>query len=143
METNQCQCGCGAEVKRRFLPGHDGRLKGRLITEAKDRRWWVRENAVLAMIDRGWGHFLPMDVVANIPVRSRHRGRFVETRHVESLFGVVVDETNTSHSHWSCPKTEGSGRWIKVEDHSGWLCGTCVHTHDNSELIGWRRLFAA
>lgn len=27
----QCGCGCGESVSRRFRPGHDGRLKGRLI----------------------------------------------------------------------------------------------------------------
>jgi len=25
-----CQCGCGATVRRRFLPGHDAKLKSRL-----------------------------------------------------------------------------------------------------------------
>lgn len=142
-QSRQCECGCGEAVARRFKPGHDGRLKGRLIAEARDRRWWIRENAVHAMISRGWGHFLPMDIVANIPVRSRHRGRFVETRHADGLFGVVHDEAGTSHSHWSCPQIEGESHWVQVEDHTGWLCGTCVHTHDNSELVGQRLLFAA
>lgn len=142
-QVRQCECGCGEAVARRFKPGHDGRLKGRLITEARDRRWWIRENAVLAMINRGWGHFLPMDIVASVPVRSRHRGRFVETRHADSLFGVVQDESGASHSHWSCPQIEGDSRWVSVEDHTGWLCGTCVHIHDHSELVGQRLLFAA
>lgn len=125
-------------MRRSFLPGHDGRLKGRLINEARDDRWWVREAAVIAMVERGWGHFLPMVVVAQTKVRSRHQGRFVETRHADSLFGVVTDESSVSHSHWSCPSTTGKGRWAPVED-AGWLCSTCVHTHDWSELVNTRR----
>jgi hypothetical protein len=30
-----CECGCGAAVRRRFLQGHDGRLRGRLVREAR------------------------------------------------------------------------------------------------------------
>ena len=138
--SKQCGCGCGEQVSRRFRPGHDGRLKGRLISQSKDARWWVREAAVVQMVDLGWGHFLDMDVVAQTKVRSRHQGRFVETRHVDSLFGVVADEAGTSHSHWSCPSTEGKGRWVKVKDHDGWLCSTCVHTTDWSERVGLDRL---
>jgi hypothetical protein len=29
-------CGCGAEVKSRFLPGHDAKLKSRLVTQGLD-----------------------------------------------------------------------------------------------------------
>lgn len=134
-----CECGCGEAVQRRFRPGHDGRLKGRLIHQARDPQWWVREAAVLAMVDRGWGHFLPMETVARVRVRSRHLGRFVETRHVDSLFGVVTDERGVSHSHWSCPQISGKGRWGSAED-SGWMCGTCIHTHDLTEVVGRRRV---
>jgi hypothetical protein len=141
METKRCECGCGAEVKRRFKPGHDGRLKGRLLSEARSTQWWVRERAVLAMIDRGWGHFLPMEIIAMVPVRSRHHGRFVETRHIDSLFGVVCDEKNHAHSHWSCPEQTGRGSWTNIEDNTGWLCGVCIHLHDMTEQVGMRLLF--
>jgi len=30
-----CECGCGRPARRRFLPGHDARLRGRLIREAR------------------------------------------------------------------------------------------------------------
>lgn len=142
LNSKQCGCGCGEQVSRRFRPGHDGRLKGRLINQSKDTRWWVREAAVVAMVELGWGHFLDMDVVAQTTVRSRHNGRFVETRHVDSLHGVVTDEGGNSHSHWSCPDTVGKGRWVSVQDHDGWLCGTCVHTHDWSQEVGHSRLHA-
>ncbi len=30
-----CECGCGRPVRRRFLPGHDARLRSRLLNEAR------------------------------------------------------------------------------------------------------------
>src|SRR6266498_3032490 len=30
-----CECGCGHPVRRRFLPGHDARLRSRLLVEAR------------------------------------------------------------------------------------------------------------
>jgi hypothetical protein len=30
-----CECGCGVSVRRRFLPGHDARLRSRLVKEAR------------------------------------------------------------------------------------------------------------
>jgi len=142
LNSKQCGCGCGERVSRRFKPGHDGRLKGRLISQSRDSRWWVRDAAVVTMVELGWGHFLDMAIVAQVTVRSRHNGRFVETRHADSLHGVVRDEGDSSHSHWSCPQIEGKGRWVKVEDHDGWLCGTCIHTADWSEQVGRQMLFS-
>ena len=138
-QVKQCVCGCGEQVARRFRPGHDGRLKGRLLSMAKDSRWWVREAAVVTMVEKGWGHFLPMEIVASVPVRSRHHGRFVETRHADNLIGVVTDEHGISHSHWSCPEAKGQGHWGDAQN-AGWLCGTCVHTHDLTQVVGHRRV---
>jgi hypothetical protein len=48
-----CECGCGSPVRRRFLPGHDGRLRSRLLTEAR------AGDAARRELDRlGWLHFL-------------------------------------------------------------------------------------
>jgi hypothetical protein len=30
-----CECGCGAAVSRRFLPGHDTKLRSRLLRELR------------------------------------------------------------------------------------------------------------
>ncbi len=30
-----CECGCGRPVRRRFLPGHDAKLRSRLVAEAR------------------------------------------------------------------------------------------------------------
>lgn len=33
-----CGCGCGAETRASFLPGHDAKLRSRLMTEARTRK---------------------------------------------------------------------------------------------------------
>lgn len=137
--TKTCECGCGAEVSRRFKPGHDAKLKGRLLRATKSDRAWEREAAVVELVERNWGHFVDGRTLALTPVRSRHAGRWVETRHVDSLFGTVEDEGGLSHSHWSCPEQQGKGTWTKGQG-QGWTCGTCTHTQDMSELVGNRRL---
>jgi hypothetical protein len=35
MTTGFCECGCGQPVRNRFMPGHDARLKSRLVREAR------------------------------------------------------------------------------------------------------------
>jgi Protein of unknown function (DUF429) len=48
-----CECGCGAAVSRRFLPGHDAILRGRLIKAAREGAAARRE------LDRlGWSHLM-------------------------------------------------------------------------------------
>jgi hypothetical protein len=48
-----CECGCGRPVRRRFLPGHDAKLKSRLIGEVRTG------DAARAELSRlGWTHFL-------------------------------------------------------------------------------------
>jgi hypothetical protein len=48
-----CECGCGVPVRRRFLPGHDSRLRSRLVKQAKDGHAARKELARL-----GWGRAL-------------------------------------------------------------------------------------
>jgi len=52
-----CECGCGSPVRRRFLPGHDARLRARLMAEARTG------DAARHELDRlGWLHFLEAGV---------------------------------------------------------------------------------
>jgi len=44
-----CECGCGGPVRRRFLPGHDAKLRSRLVRQAWEGREASRELARL-----GW-----------------------------------------------------------------------------------------
>jgi hypothetical protein len=50
----QCACGCGATVRRRYLPGHDARHKESLI-----RRALQGDTAAEVTLEQlGWGKFL-------------------------------------------------------------------------------------
>jgi hypothetical protein len=49
-----CECGCGADSKSRFLPGHDAKLKSRLVTQAVEGS----KEAEKQLADLGWSHFL-------------------------------------------------------------------------------------
>ncbi len=56
-----CRCGCGAEPSEegsRFLPGHDGRLKGRLLKIWRGVDTIASDEAAAEMRELGWGHFL-------------------------------------------------------------------------------------
>lgn len=49
-----CACGCGRPVRRRFLPGHDAKLKSRLVKEARSGS----EAALQNLREHGWEHFV-------------------------------------------------------------------------------------
>lgn len=49
-----CQCGCGGAVRRRFLPGHDAKLKGTLLRAARGGDSSARDE----LVRLGWGRFL-------------------------------------------------------------------------------------
>lgn len=133
-EPGTCECGCQTPTPGRFRPGHDAKLKSLLKGLTTDRRWWVRERAVASMVELGWGRFVDRIVLATTPVRSRYRGRFCETRHIDSLHGCVLDEAGVSHSVWFCPAAQGRGRWVKGGP-TGWACEACIHLTDWSERV--------
>lgn len=61
VERAECLCGCGgfpAGKGGRFLPGHDGRLKGQLLKVARGADPVAAEEAAGILVKFGWGHFL-------------------------------------------------------------------------------------
>jgi predicted nuclease with RNAse H fold len=48
-----CECGCGRPVRRRFLPGHDSKLKSRLLREAR-----AGDAARAELARLGWSKFV-------------------------------------------------------------------------------------
>jgi hypothetical protein len=55
-EPRLCECGCGTPVRKRFVPGHAARLRGRLLAEARAGA------AARAELERlGWLRFLEED----------------------------------------------------------------------------------
>lgn len=145
-EIKSCKCGCGASVRRNFLPGHDAKLKGRLLTATRSADWWTREPAVVAMVEQGWGHFVDSVVLAQTPVRSRPNGRFVQSRHIDSFRvweGAILDSKGFTHAHRQCPTIIGSVEWVPTPD-AGFACSDCIHTHAYSDQVwGTRRLQTA
>lgn len=57
---NDCLCGCGGKTARRFMPGHDARLKGELLRQATDPEAKAadRSKAEKRLNELNWGHFL-------------------------------------------------------------------------------------
>jgi hypothetical protein len=55
-----CLCGCGSPTKGRFVPGHDARLKSRLINTVLDPKSHVedRKDAEAELGTLGWADFL-------------------------------------------------------------------------------------
>jgi hypothetical protein len=57
--TTKCDCGCGdATLGGRFRPGHDAKLKSRLLQQARgtNKRTATKARAELKRL--GWLHFL-------------------------------------------------------------------------------------
>lgn len=137
-----CECGCLQTVPRTFKPGHDAKLKGRLVAAVNNDRC---ERSAHELVGRGWGHFAKAEALAAIPTRGRDsRGRFVESRHIEAVRAadVWVTERNGGkvHAHTGC--TEIAGKWDFGTEQDGWACSTCIHTTTLAEQAakgGFRR----
>lgn len=55
----ECGCGCGADAKRRFLPGHDARLKSTLLKSYRSATSDAARAKVLKQAEAlGWAHFM-------------------------------------------------------------------------------------
>jgi colicin import membrane protein len=54
---NECGCGCGGLTFNRFLPGHDAKLKSRLLTEAASDDGDVASAAQAELESLGWLKF--------------------------------------------------------------------------------------
>lgn len=57
---NPCMCGCGGETRSRFQPGHDARLKGRLVRTYREGGRDA-EAAKVVLLDLGWGRYIGID----------------------------------------------------------------------------------
>lgn len=130
--SKQCECGCGAPVVRRFKPGHDAKLKSRLVQDARSNQWWIRDFAVAELVERDWAHFADAEslAVANWHKRDRS-GRWTKSLHVQQVEAWVVDAKGTGHAHAGCGDVEGG----LVEGDAVWTCGTCSHSQDLSEVV--------
>jgi NADH pyrophosphatase NudC (nudix superfamily) len=122
-----CECGCGEPVARRFRPGHDARLKGRLLAATRSAVWQQREAAIHAMIERGWGHFVDIETLACTPKRG--------SWNINNLVAWHVDMLEVGHAHRFCDLVSGPTQMAEVGGQ--WSCPKCVHTTELVEDV-WR-----
>ena len=74
---NECQCGCKGITKGgRFLPGHDAKLKSKLVKACKQAKTPAqRAKAEKALEDLGWGRFIPaVEAEAPAPAAEQEVG---------------------------------------------------------------------
>ena len=81
-----CGCGCGLPVARRFRPGHDARLKGRLLRMVRTGTEEERLTARTMLRHLGWEHFIDRAEAARGTARSF--GVEMEVEH-SSYDGVI------------------------------------------------------
>lgn len=69
-----CGCGCGAEVARTYLPGHDARHKAALVAQANGSNRQQADRAIRQLMDRGWTAYADLASLRQFVYRD-HQGR--------------------------------------------------------------------
>lgn len=88
-----CNCGCGAEVNRRYRPGHDAKHKSALVTGLRSADWRLAAACADALAELGWtGHAKPEHLQA-VPYRDA-RGSTLAV-----LAAVAVWQVASNHMH--------------------------------------------
>lgn len=107
---NECQCGCGALVARRYKPGHDARHKSALVASTRTApNAYQREQAVDALIERGWESFADLDVLRTHPERNHRRQVRVALEQVERF---LVGPDGDHHARHNCSRLTTSARKV-------------------------------
>lgn len=145
-----CECGCLSPVARRFLPGHDARLKAHLLQLAEAGS----ETAARRLLALGWAHYLPQSTLEAVPIRyGSTPAHLTRSVHIDSLRFIVLDDASPTiaHSRWFCPRATSTqdldyGRFQRLP-HPGapfdpWPCGLCIHTHSFAELARDQQAYA-
>lgn len=96
LERHACLCGCGGEPGKssRFMPGHDGRLKGRLIATWRTGDATERADAAARMNELGWGNHL----IETKEQRARAERRVALMAKLRSL-GYAEDDSEIVGKH--------------------------------------------
>lgn len=72
----KCQCGCEAELtgkKSRFRPGHDAKLKSRLLQQLRGEDPAQVKSAQQQLEEQGWAHLVTIPSGGGQP-KSRDQG---------------------------------------------------------------------
>lgn len=106
-DQQTCECGCGAAVARRFLPGHDAKLKGALKRGLRSGDWRVRTASADALVELGWAHHAdPADLRA-VDYRDRRGARLV---HLDEVEVWQVAPSGQHHSRRTCTRLTAEAR---------------------------------
>lgn len=97
-----CLCGCGSVTKGgKFAPGHDARLKGRLIRAHRSGDTTAQQQ----LVELGWGRFIGVEPVRTTPLvftddgdETRHH-RFLSIDSIASILGEAPSPE--ARSYWA------------------------------------------
>jgi hypothetical protein len=119
--SGQCLCGCGEPANKRFVMGHDGRLRGRLVRVARDESDPHRPEAIEALRRLDWLHFVtpakpvePASPMAETRQATLAACRDALAKHCPGYREVIKDELFQVGPITVRPKGTGTkdGEWI-------------------------------
>lgn len=149
--TNSCQCGCGAQVARRYLPGHDARHKAAIVARANDESSTRQacDRAIDELIALGWTRYADM---VTLRAYKQRVGR-IATTHRADVSTWLVGPDGVHHARHSCKALTASAREVGLihgitrlamqaaitrttEQPTGWDgCQRCSHENTLDELV--------
>lgn len=97
--VTRCGCGCGAEVARRYLPGHDAKHKAALVAAANDATTrQAADRAIDQLIELGWTRYAEAATLR--AYQPRRGGR--PTTHRNRVAIWLVGPDHTHHARHGC-----------------------------------------
>lgn len=102
-----CQCGCGAEVARRYLPGHDARHKAAIVARANDSTTrQLCDRAIDELLDRGWARYATLETLRAYQPRRGNRPTILRAE----VTTWLVDPDGIHHARHACRAMTKSAR---------------------------------
>lgn len=94
-----CGCGCGAEVARRYLPGHDARHKASIVRRANEGTTrQACDRAISELIELGWTQYASLETLRAYVQRDRGKAR----AHIATVTTWMVGPNQLHHSRHAC-----------------------------------------
>lgn len=94
-----CGCGCGAEVARRYLPGHDARHKASIVRRANEGTTrQACDRAIDELAELGWTQYASLETLRAYQQRDRGRAR----AHIDQVTTWLVGPNGQHHARHAC-----------------------------------------
>lgn len=153
--AKRCGCGCGAEVVRRYLPGHDARHKAALVRAANvaDRR--QADRAINQLLDLGWAGYADLATLRQYVQRDRGKAR----QHIADVTTWLVGPNGQHHARHACRVLTATAKAAGHKPNAitklapqaaitrttsapvGWdICQACTTEHTLDELVEWNEV---